>query len=472
MSRTRIIKGSYVKISEGNYNLFSNSDIITSADKVVSEQGDENGVSYNEPKPPPSPEIVTKCMVQFRPHGNWKGEYGFDWFRGGDSGLSSDPDWFGKIVGKHYTDSGYTKVFTNTNSWSIFFKQNWKMYDRILHSYKNFSIPWKKKIKGNVYLYPVPILTMLEGEKHKFTLKVEIEESPHTLKLRQRKASLNDPDHFIFNRSEIPVKQGKYSLENFLEITCIKNFAHDQTIEIIADDKNVCGWLTVKANHSNRHKFIPVVVIPVKTKINAPVIGNMVAGGAAFFKQGLKQAYVFPSKNTIEYLPDKFLDLSGSFSTADNEFKREYCNPTGVCRSTGLLSKKPMLTFLDEQLDLKYPGKYRSHFKLYFMGDSYRVTENGIPFIIQGFSNFKTLHGVYFNGHDRSTVAHETLHAIGLPHTFDGISPEAKFSYKAQQTDNMMDYCHWNVDIQGNPRKAVEGRTLFYWQMKVLNSNL
>ena len=131
-----------------------------------------------------------------------------------------------------------------------------------------------------------------------------------------------------------------------------------------------------------------------------------------------------------------------------------------------------MLQFLDEQLEAKYPGKYTMHYKLYFIAEPYTSVKNGLTLYTQGFSNFKTLHGVYFPRHDRSTVTHETLHAMGLPHTFDGKSAEAKYTYKAQQTDNLMDYCHWSIDIKGNPRKAVEGKTMFYWQMKVLNPKL
>lgn len=87
-----------------------------------------------------------------------------------------------------------------------------------------------------------------------------------------------------------------------------------------------------------------------------------------------------------------------------------------------------------------------------------------------GFSYFNSKFGVYFKGHDKGTVAHETMHAMRLPHTFDGLRGE--FTYKAQQNDNFMDYCHWSQDIEGNARTPVEGRTLFRWQMIKLNSNL
>lgn len=54
------------------------------------------------------------------------------------------------------------------------------------------------------------------------------------------------------------------------------------------------------------------------------------------------------------------------------------------------------------------------------------------------------------------------MHALGLPHTFDG-STQAKYTYEAYKTNNLMDYCH-HVGI---PRICV-----FNWQWKVLNSKI
>lgn len=468
-----IAGGSITEVTDGDYNIYAGQNVVNTASQSVVEVGVNKGVKFGDPDQPPQSLIDARCIVLFRPHAAWKGEYGFDWFRGGDTGMDTDPNWFGKIVGKHYDNATYKQLYLDTNSWSPFFKEDWKMYDRILHSYKNYPIIWKKKVKGNIYLYPVPVLTMLKGEKHRLTLKVEVDLAPQKLQIKQKKASVNDPDYFHFNVTDLPIKNGKYPLENFLEITCTKSFKHDQTIEVLADDKP-CGWLTVKANDVSVHKHIPIVIVNVITKNGANTTkGQIVSGGEAFFKQGLKQAYVFPTNNTIERLPAD-LDVTAPLGlNKASLFEREYCDSKGIAYSYGKTLRQPMLDFLDRFLEMQYPGKYTNHYKLYFIAQTYNTTVAGKPgFIIQGFSNFNTLHGVYFNGHDKSTVTHETLHALGLPHTFDGISPEAKFTYKAQQTDNLMDYCHWHYDILGNPRKSVQGKTLFYWQMEVLNPKL
>lgn len=80
-----------------------------------------------------------------------------------------------------------------------------------------------------------------------------------------------------------------------------------------------------------------------------------------------------------------------------------------------------------------------------------------------GFSYFNSKFGVYFKGHNKGTVAHETMHAMNLPHTFDGKSPSAKFTYQAKKTNNLMDYCHHD----GIPRFSV-----FHWQWRILNSKI
>jgi hypothetical protein len=462
MSRTRIVKGTYTKISHSGHNMYSNESIITTAGKEVTETGVKKGVSYGNPEDPPKPEIKAKCIVMFRPHGNWSGEFGFDWFRGGDSGLNSDPNWFGKIVGKHYTDGTYRTLWSDTNFWSSFFKQDWKMYDNILRSYKSYIVPWKKKIRGNSYLYPIPIMTMLKGEKHKLTLKIEIKEKPKKLTIIQKKKNENDANYFTFNVTNLPIKNGIYNLNSFLEITCTNSFKKDQIIEILADDEP-CGWLKILANDPSHFRYIPIVIVKVKT---AKGTGDIVAGGEVFFKQGLKQSYSFPKNNRIE----KVLELNIISSTFDSEYTDGRGN---INSSNGNRNRKSMLQFLDEQLESRFPKRYTNHYKLYFLANQYPTTVNGqTGYQISGFSNFKTLHGVYFRGHGKSVVTHETLHAIGLPHTFDGISTEAKFTYKAQQTDNLMDYCDWSSDGYGNPHKAVDGVSLFRWQMIVINPNL
>lgn len=58
MSRTRIVKGSYTKISAKGHNMYSQENISTTASKLVTEEGTKKGLSLGMPKPPPKSPIV------------------------------------------------------------------------------------------------------------------------------------------------------------------------------------------------------------------------------------------------------------------------------------------------------------------------------------------------------------------------------------------------------------------------------
>ncbi|EKT3967378.1 hypothetical protein NTJ12_002466 [Flavobacterium psychrophilum] len=87
MSRLRYVKGNITEITGGTrkifakegYEVHSNAQIINNA---------KGGKKHGEPDSPPigsKPEIKPKCLVYFRPHDNYDGEYGFDWLRTGDT---------------------------------------------------------------------------------------------------------------------------------------------------------------------------------------------------------------------------------------------------------------------------------------------------------------------------------------------------------------------------------------------------
>ncbi|BAP30292.1 uncharacterized protein CHSO_1255 [Chryseobacterium sp. StRB126] len=81
MSRTRIVKGTYTKISQEGHSMYSNANIITDAGAAITETGVENGVSYGDPKKPPFIEFDTgvELYIEFEPLPAYNGEFGFDW---------------------------------------------------------------------------------------------------------------------------------------------------------------------------------------------------------------------------------------------------------------------------------------------------------------------------------------------------------------------------------------------------------
>ena len=61
------------------------------------------------------------------------------------------------------------------------------------------------------------------------------------------------------------------------------------------------------------------------------------------------------------------------------------------------------------------------------------------------------------------------MHGLGLEHSFFGDS----FLYKAQKTDNIMDYSHLTIDTVTKLSSPFLDRvSTWYWQWDVLNSKI
>ncbi|MFK7050956.1 hypothetical protein FLACOL_02463 [Flavobacterium columnare] len=452
MSRTRIVGGKITEIVGGEYNIYSTGNIIYNSQKEVTETAKE-GIKYGEPESPPlgpKPEIKPKCLVYFRPHDNYDGEFGFDWLRTGDTKKKGDT-WFGNIMGKYYESDNVT-IFKDTNHWNTNFKKDLRMYDRLLRDYTLFNIPWKQKKGKNAFIYPTPIITLLEGKTATFNLKIEIEELPKklTLEFKEKEAT----KHLSLNVQQISgLSKGKHTKSNFLKITCNKAFDTMQTLYVKADGE-ICGALKIHPNTPKFQKKINVVFVKVKTDINGfEVRGKMTNGGDVFFKKCLNQALVIP--NLVIETQD--LDCTGNLLW--NTFKNKFCtygqinkNKKGyrVTKDSGLRS------YLEQKLKDQFGNKYKGYYTVFFIGE--KADWNG-------FSYFNSTFGVYFDGHNRGTLAHELMHAMTLAHTFDGLSASAKFTYQARTTDNIMDYSH-----QLTP--PIDRKVIYHWQWKVLNSKI
>ncbi|WP_419489223.1 hypothetical protein [Chryseobacterium bernardetii] len=452
MSRMRIVKGTYTKISQEGHSMYSNENIITTAGAAITETGASDGVSYGNPSKPPAGKVVAKCMVKFRPHDKYKDnpDFGFDWLREGDSGQLGD-NWFGAVMGKYYEADNVT-VFKNGNSWNTNFHKDPNMYDKKLKSYKSLSISWKK-INKKPYLYPIPVLALLKGKSALLTLKIEIKEKPQKLTFEFKD---KDAEKYLsLNLKEIGViKVGKYDKSNYLKITCKEQFSKEQMLYVKADGE-ICGALIIHPNSSAHVKKISALFISVKTDINDVIkVGKAKPGSQQYFTECLNQALVSPTiQNSFS------IDCTGNFLY--NAFRSKFCKKIDgkyyIHNSSGLKD------YLEEKFRDKYGSQYDSHFKVFFIEDIYPGWKNGkIASYTNGFSYFNTTFTVQFYTHSKETVAHELMHALGLPHTFDGNAP-AKYTYEAYKTNNLMDYCH-HIQI---PRISV-----FKWQWKVLNSKI
>ncbi|MFC2498542.1 MAG: hypothetical protein ACFNVS_09250, partial [Capnocytophaga granulosa] len=106
--------------------------------------------------------------------------------------------------------------------------------------------------------------------------------------------------------------------------------------------------------------------------------------------------------------------------------------------------------------------------KIYvFFINEVAITDDGYDFF--GFNTKNTNFIVVFNRNqvyeygDYTTIIHEILHALRLPHTFanyDLDDKENTYTYKAKTTHNVMDYSLFKMFC------------LFYWQWKIINNKI
>lgn len=109
--------------------------------------------------------------------------------------------------------------------------------------------------------------------------------------------------------------------------------------------------------------------------------------------------------------------------------------------------------FLNAELYKSFDKKkYQDYFKIYFINES----AGGLYGIGRSTEKTQDLRTVlvYKIGFADSTVAHETLHSLGLYHSFDN---KGDFTFEFEKTDNIMDYS----DIIGIPVIST-----FHWQWK------
>ncbi len=128
-----------------------------------------------------------------------------------------------------------------------------------------------------------------------------------------------------------------------------------------------------------------------------------------------------------------------------NEFNTKYTNDP---ISYGVMD------FLNNLMENK-DSKYSQYVKVYFI-ESSDPNKYGRVYGIGGTPNSKRSVIVLTKGFSDSTVAHETLHAMSLYHTFDNNS---KFTFKRSETDNIMDYS----DVENRKIPVI---STFVWQWR------
>jgi hypothetical protein len=225
--------------------------------------------------------VPEKCLVEFRLSAGYKGEFGFDWLREGDTGTSGDLDYKG-IVGSYGDDYA-------TEATAVFTKSEAKYLSLRSGSYNPFTSSWKKDDKGADYVYATPWLSLFpkdqcagNAKKNEAKLTVNIEvvsKEPDVLRIDY------DKDLFEIDKQVVTPKSiGKNKME--LTIKCLKEFSENKAIRIFpykeGEDALSGRIMILKNDKANRYKA-NVVFVKVKTKINAVAKAGSAANECNFY---------------------------------------------------------------------------------------------------------------------------------------------------------------------------------------------
>ena len=466
--RTRVVKGTMNISSDGDIEFHTfGGDLTFRAGGKNEWTSPQTIVGDYEPMELPNktsiPIVKSKCLVEFRPHSNWKGEYGFDWIRTGDTGRSGDNPLY-CILGRYYipipnsggeTDSCGTPKnieeydtpvnVTSEDYYSYKFIKDKEMFNRLTRTFSRFKITWKNPAK-ELPFYVVPILTLWKGRKATFSLKFEGKEKAKNITFEFENSFVEDKGYLTLERPKLDLN--KISLENgnlnYLKkdcftICCNKEFDTPQKLLVKADGK-LCGAMLILPNSYKVRREIKIVIIYTETSISDKK-GELV-GKEESLRNFLNQAMIDP-KITYENLVCK------DKNKEENKKFKEKCAYFNKDDGMYYLKGMNMRTFENHILKFyneKFKDKYNDYYKIFLVGERSEK--------YKGFTDVWNKYSFCLLNADERTAAHEVLHSIGLDHTFEKNSDD--FIYEGQQTDNVMDYQN-------------KGVALYQWQWKLIN---
>ncbi|QYS87445.1 hypothetical protein JJC03_06095 [Flavobacterium oreochromis] len=483
MSRTRIVGGNLIKITGGTYRIFAKKGIeFHSNGKII--MNAEGGTVYGEPESPPVIQanitLPAKCIVQFRPKNGWKGEFGFDWFRLGDTGIKGDVD-YNTIVGQYYslpiTDPA-TTIFTDDNSWSVNFERDpqsaaFAQHNRLQQLKRLYGIEYfqltddKGVLQTKEYYKPVIALFAQQRDPNKPKKFIETGKAELQLYLQfdyqngkavKPKKILFEANGVLLDSNNPYIEIDKPTIEEKdinekieIELTCKTEFQADKTVEVYAisndaagnEVKSLAGVLKVIAPSKKITKN--VVIIRVKTSAGT---GNKASLDLLrlIAKQALINLNIVTKHIGVNGRNDEIkIDLSNPQHNLNNWDFNFLCRVETTRTPPNILQKTPVDRILLDTFNRDYRNNYNNHFKLFFLENTQinfkidNTTENEIiDGGVNGYSGINSNYGIMFSTHDDKTIAHETLHGLGIPHSFFG----QHYVYQAQKTEDIMDYSH------------------------------
>jgi len=467
-----------------------------------------------------------KCMVFFRPNKDYLGEYGFDWIRYANEDIITQrtrhnntyntKDLLGKyVIPCTRADCDYKticsdpaenreRVCVDQNLWSTNFQpdinsdgSDGNQFTELKRDY----FPDKLIITGfdssTDNEYRVPVISVIEGKEAK--LRVFIHVKIDGTKEVFDKESLTwsyDKNLFDIDPPKLADKVNPSAQTSLQEIeitlTCKKSFADiDKKIEVKYNG-TLCGQLNISPNSKNENGnnqwSLNVVLVQAVVDIKKTVLPNTEKSVGDFNENDIKSFFNILNQSCIQCkVKVRSLDLSKT-----DEFKNIYTTADGkkiidededrfFDRTDKKIfrlwyhNKEELIPFLNRQLKESYKDEnFDNYYKIYAFDEKYKSGGHGYS------PNDLNVKGVVvFKDHNRITIVHELLHQLGLDHTFSykdmvfkrkKITKNALFTYRATETENIMDYGHAANFFRNVVN--IEAISTFSWQWELLRQNV
>ncbi|NQY53551.1 MAG: hypothetical protein HRT42_08240 [Campylobacteraceae bacterium] len=325
------------------------------------------------------PIVAVREVVHFRPHSKYKGEYGFDWFRNGDTNLAGEKKY--SYVLEDKTDlEKITKDYTE-----------------------------EKTIKrDNDKKYFIPKLTIYPNKK--VILEIFNDKNKDNLEKIEYKSSTDK------------LSISKHAKGKYLKIISKDEFSSNAFIEAKLNGKLI-GKLEVLAN--NDRKELDIIVIRVKMQINDNVEateGKILSSDNKNLRNSLGQAYL---KANIE-------EFDGLFNLVGDKGLEPYLIKNQ--KNKNIINRyKDLNDYLNPLFNKKFP-EHKHKIKVFFINEHVPLGPNSN---LLGRADDINSSSVIIYKKGNRIISHEVFHALGLYHTF---SYNTKFRMKKSSTRNIMDY--------------------------------
>ena len=437
---------------------------------------------------PSSPEEqIGLAVVHFRPLNSWCGEFGFDWFREGDKCFNL------KYEGAYEDtiDSGYKAGEGNLSTEEAV--TNFK------GEYQNLTIKRGSNDSGTTE-YFVPYLSIFSKEfideilpKKEYKLKVL---PTYEVMLQVGIEILEDIEklEFVYDKDNLHIDEincngEKSALKKIgnIKITCKYDLTSDTYVNVYAYPKGdnsiasrrLAGRLLILQNDVRRRREEKIVLVPIEMKIakNAKQKSAEIDFEEFYpIYNSLYQALIIPivKEEKLDLKTYTKFQVGGEHISSDKLIK--YYIPEKDEYSKSLfLDIKGYFNETKDKDEILMKDKYKDFFTVFvFPIASNDRTVGGIT------QNIGTKNSIVFtlditkvlnSSGKYSTIAHEVLHGLGLPHTQnDKIGGEIdRFNQKYTYLPSLLTKEVTNIMHYGENGFEY---SLHYWQWNIINKNI